>query len=157
MSRWHDSINRPQSRPQPGTPAYDQAIDNGINYQPTPRPTPGTPPGKKPGGCKGGCNAGDKAHQAAMDALQAQLDKQLAVLQSGELAFQKYLEQAELDRQKTLDAQKILDDELKKRQEEQDAIEQERKDRYSRGKRDLLRYVAQEDEDSDMLALGGQL
>ena len=154
MSRWHDMIqNRPGIQ---GEPSEQGAIDNGINYQPTPRPTPGTP-GKKPGGCKGGCSKGDKAHQAAMDALQAQLDKQLAVLQSGELAFQKYLEQAELDRQKTLDAQKILDDELKKRQEEQDAIEQERKDRYSRGKRDLLRYVAQEDEDSDMLALGGQL
>ena len=116
----------------------------------------GVKPGPTPaGGCKGGCGGGTS--NPMMTALQAQLDAQLASLESGELAFQKYLDQAEKDRAVTMAAQKKIDDGLAARQAEEDAITQERKDRAIRGRRDLIRYIDDEEEDSTMLALGGQL
>jgi len=112
---------------------------------------------RAPGGCSGGCGGGGGAGNPQMAALQKQLDAQLATLQSGELAFQKYLDQAEKDRAVTIQAQKKIDDEMKKQQDEAEAVTKERKTRMERGKRDLIRYVDEEDEASNMLALGGQL
>ena len=92
-----------------------------------------------------------------LDMLQKQLDMQLATLQQGEYQFQKYLEQQEADRKTSNEAQARIDAELERQQAEQDALQQERDTRAKRGKRDLIRFVNEDEDEGGMLALGGQL
>ncbi len=106
-------------------------------------------------GCSSGCSGSDSSAQIAL--LQKQLDAQLANLQQGELAFQTYLDQVEADKQASLAAQKIIDDEIAAQEAAEKVIEDERKVRYDRGKRDVMRYNPVQDSQSDMLRLGGQL